>query len=459
MAQWGVRGAVAFVSQQEDSKPLLLSSTGDEEKVTVKTEPLLLPEITKRKRLSRNQLKEVKASLNAKEMQNSSMHRTKKHDCNVQRWSTERYKLAEENMLEILKAEGATFENPISRPALRTAARKRIGDTGLLDHLLKHIDGKVAPGGTERFRRWFNINGIMEYWLEDADLVNVRKQAGVQDPYWVPPSGLRGRGSGPFEEHVSAEELKELKAELNKMKSDMQELVSKKQDQHVGNQVEEMLKEMMKWKAETENSLKAILSSWKGMQDMYGELVTLKAKLEQQLVEIKTLLSSSTQEVKQHPASSPQPQPSERWEDWLEITKLDDVQGNEFMPWFDGTNLVNAEQEVVMDDICSLFPLQSKPGDSQSWSSACARELEQLKEEMTNKNKDIQECVPKNQKEDQINVTPDSSTTVNSVSELHNSSFLCQEMFVELFNWKAKMEQKLIEITNSITIIRQATGV
>ena len=44
------------------------------------------------------------------------------------------------------------------------------------------------------------------------------------------------------------------------------------------------------------------------------------------------------------------------------------------MPWFDGTNLVNLEQEVVIDDICSCFPLQSKPDDSQSWSSACARE-------------------------------------------------------------------------------------
>jgi len=50
-------------------------------------------------------------------------------------------------MWEVLKGDGATFENPITRPALRMAARKHIGDTGLLDHLLKHIDGKVAPGG------------------------------------------------------------------------------------------------------------------------------------------------------------------------------------------------------------------------------------------------------------------------------------------------------------------------
>ena len=48
-------------------------------------------------------------------------------------------------MVQLLKIQ-------LTRPALRMAARKHIGDTGLLDHLLKHIDGKVAPGGTERFR-------------------------------------------------------------------------------------------------------------------------------------------------------------------------------------------------------------------------------------------------------------------------------------------------------------------
>lgn len=120
-------------------------------------------------------------------------------------------------MLDIMKAEGATFQNPISRPQLRTAARKCIGDTGLLDHLLKHIDGKVAPGGTDRFRRWFNTNGVMEYWLENAQLVHLRQQAGVQDPYWIPPSRMM-RPIHPCEDPVSAQELKLLRAEFNKMK-------------------------------------------------------------------------------------------------------------------------------------------------------------------------------------------------------------------------------------------------
>lgn len=118
-------------------------------------------------------------------------------------------------MLEVLKAEGATCGNPISRPALRAAARKHIGDTGLLDHLLKHIDGKVLPGGTERFRRCFSPTGVMEYWLESADLVNVRREAGWQDPYL----GLPNRpGYGPSQDPVSAGELMLLKTEVLKLK-------------------------------------------------------------------------------------------------------------------------------------------------------------------------------------------------------------------------------------------------
>lgn len=119
-------------------------------------------------------------------------------------------------MLEIMRAEGAVFGNAISRPALRSAARKRIGDTGLLDHLLKHIDGKVAPGGAERFRRWHNTNGVMEYWLETADMADIRREAGVQDPFWVP--GTSSKHGDHVRDSIVAQELKQLKAEMAKMK-------------------------------------------------------------------------------------------------------------------------------------------------------------------------------------------------------------------------------------------------
>lgn len=120
-------------------------------------------------------------------------------------------------MFEVMKAENAVYENPISRPKLRLAARKHIGDTGLLDHLLKHIDGKIAPGGAERFRRCYNTEGVMEYWLESADLVKIKREAGVPDLCWVPPSQWKSNG-GALLDSVGAEEVTSLKQEIAKLK-------------------------------------------------------------------------------------------------------------------------------------------------------------------------------------------------------------------------------------------------
>lgn len=120
-------------------------------------------------------------------------------------------------MLKIMKAKGAVFGNPILRPALRAEARKLIGDTGLLDHLLKHMAGQVAPGGTDRFRRRHNADGAMEYWLESADLINIRKEAGVQDPYWTPPHGWK-LGDNPTQDPICSREIKKLHSEIAQIK-------------------------------------------------------------------------------------------------------------------------------------------------------------------------------------------------------------------------------------------------
>ena len=120
-------------------------------------------------------------------------------------------------MLKIMKEKGAVFGNPILRPVLRAETRKLIGDTGLLDHLLKHMAGKVAPGGEERFMRRHNADGAMEYWLESADLMDIRKEAGMQDPYWTPPPGWK-LGDNPTQDPVCARELKELREEIAKLK-------------------------------------------------------------------------------------------------------------------------------------------------------------------------------------------------------------------------------------------------
>uniref|UniRef100_A0A0E0JCM0 PTC1-like winged helix-turn-helix domain-containing protein n=1 Tax=Oryza nivara TaxID=4536 RepID=A0A0E0JCM0_ORYNI len=109
----------------------------------------------------------------------------------IDRWKATRYATAEASLLAIMRAHGARAGKPVPRAALREEARAHIGDTGLLDHLLRHIADKVAPGGAERFRRRHNAGGGLEYWLEPAELAAVRRKAGVADPYWVPPPGWK----------------------------------------------------------------------------------------------------------------------------------------------------------------------------------------------------------------------------------------------------------------------------
>ncbi|XP_039156396.1 protein DYAD [Eucalyptus grandis] len=199
----------------------------------------------------------------------------------IERWSAERYKLAERNMLKILKEKRAVAGNPILRPALRSEARKLIGDTGLLDHLLKHMAGKLAPGGAERFRRRHNADGAMEYWLESANLVEVRKAAGVEDPYWTPPPGWKP-GDNPTRDPTCAREIKQLKEEMANLKRDMQELVSQKQE-------EDLVVET------TPTSCMSCLnldhdSPLVPMKEMYVELKKRKATMEDQLREVSQLL-------------------------------------------------------------------------------------------------------------------------------------------------------------------------
>ncbi|KAG2668546.1 hypothetical protein I3760_15G165700 [Carya illinoinensis] len=458
MAQWAGHKQVGCISEKEEIKPQLLSSIAEEVeskyeiKEAVKDESLAISEIRKKKRLGRSQLREMKAAERVKERQSISYSiRQSKRDSKklkgVERWSAERYKLAEQSMFEVLKAEGATFGNPISRPALRTAARKRIGDTGLLDHLLKHIDGKVV--GTERFRRCFSPNGVMEYWLESAELVKIRQEAGWQDPFWVPPN--RWPSCGPSQDSVSAGELMLLKTEMVNLKRDMQELISKNQEQ---DQAEVVHKDLVKYKATVDAHLQEIKNSLVGMKGMHEELIVWKAQVERQLVEIKNSLSSIEQ-LKQDTAFSPPA--SERWEDWLESSNLNNIQGYEF--FYKSTDPVNFKQAVAVQNPCSALPPQMVPGDSSSEDPVCARDLELFNDEMVKTKRDVREMVPKNQEEDHTNVTPDSSATANSKSELDNSLIPFQEMIMELFKWKDKMEQRLEQISNSVSYMQASNQI
>ncbi|XP_021685142.2 protein DYAD [Hevea brasiliensis] len=467
MVQWGVCGPVALVDQCEGDKPQISSSCVKEEQMdddeAVTAASLVSPKLQKRRRLNLCQLREARAARCLRQGQTDS-HKQIKHEnpfpCKkdnsssrkkenfIDRWSKERYKLAEKRMLEVMKAEGAVFEKPISRPVLRVAARKHIPDTGLLDHLLKHIDGKVAPGGSERFRRCYNTQGVMEYWLESADLVKIKHEAGLPDPNWVPPSWWKP-GGDVVRESVSAGELTLLKEEVAKLKRDMNELLLKNQEQNRVDSVEEMHKELMKWRSKTDQCLMEISSSLSGMQDMYQELMMWKSKAEQQLMEISNSVSS-LQASKQCTTFSPV---SERWEDWLESTNLDNIKGEDFTPWLGSTDLVNVGQDAPLQE-CSALQPWLKSCDSPSRDPICARELELLKEEMAKVKRDVQYLLPKRMEDAQASVTPDSSATNSLKFDLDNPFLLFQEMFKELVKWKAKVEEQMLEISNSVSTLQ-----
>ncbi|XVE83488.1 hypothetical protein DITRI_Ditri16bG0091900 [Diplodiscus trichospermus] len=453
MEEWGVCWQVKLLGLRGDSTGKQPSGKIEEEydeddKKHVQAELISGAGVRKRKCLSSNQPRKEKAARSGKQRLNSGPNKCKQinHNDSVERWSTERYKLAEQSMLEIMKAEGAVFENPISRPALRMAARKRIGDTGLLDHLLKHIDGKVAPGGTDRYRRCYNTGGVMEYWLESADLASKRKEAGIS-PFWQKPDG------GRFKDSACALELKLLKEEMVKMKRDMLELVSKQQEQDQAILIKEMQKEMVKWKAKTDEHLMEFSSSLNAMQDMCKDLVTWKARVEHQLLEISNSLNS-LQTSDQCTIFSPSA--SDRWEDWLESTNLDNFLGGNLVPWFERPELINFRQDSVVQDT-DLAPLAwSRPGNSLSQGPICAQQLDVLNEEMAKIKRDVQDLAPRRQ-EYQANVTPDSSVTANSNIDLDNSLLLFQDMLKDLVKWKAKIEQQLLEISSAINAMQRLT--
>ncbi|KAI7750224.1 hypothetical protein M8C21_025751, partial [Ambrosia artemisiifolia] len=261
MIRWGVRRQVMFIGRPKESSNTQSSSSFVQGEEEVKIEQVSKDECqedeeaedqeanddgteedkaectrTLRKRKKGKQVKYLRQA-NKKPMKKCRKLATRDL---TDRWSKERYKAAELSLLEAMKEKKAMIGNPITRPVLRVEARKRIGDTGLLDHLLKHVANKVAPCGTLRFRRSHNADGAMEYWLESADLLNIRKEAGVKDPFWIPPPGWK-LGDSPIQDPIVAKEISSLKEvisnikrdyekELEKLRREVQELTSKKDE-------------------------------------------------------------------------------------------------------------------------------------------------------------------------------------------------------------------------------------
>ncbi|KAJ6701487.1 PROTEIN DYAD [Salix koriyanagi] len=290
VVKWGKRRQVRFLAKQvEDNREIVAVSNdvvkGEEEKDNDGGDDTEEEEEEEDVKVEVNKSREAKRKLCKRKGQGESgsksspkkkrpksekknriaVNKQKKNKVirkSIDRWSAERYKMAEVSIFKVMKEQNAVFRNPILRPGLRAEARKLIGDTGLLDHLLKHMAGKVAPGGEERFRRRHNADGAMEYWLEKANLVDIRKEAGVQDPYWTPSPGWKP-GDNPTRDPVCAREIKELRKEIDKLKRTLEH-----------------------------GSLLIPL------EEMYIDLVNKKVKMEEQLVGISRSLCGMEEEMK-----------------------------------------------------------------------------------------------------------------------------------------------------------------
>ncbi|GMI76631.1 hypothetical protein HRI_001332400 [Hibiscus trionum] len=286
MVRWGRRRQVRFFSPHEEPRIV----QGEEEEKGNEEEKEIMGSKRKLHGASLRIRTQTAKKLKQENDQQITLYKPSKRrevKNSIERWSVHRYNLAEKNMLKIMKEKGAMFGNPILRPALRAEARKLIGDTGLLDHLLKHMAWKVAPGGEERFMRRHNADGAMEYWLESADLMDIRKEAGVQDPYWNPPPGWK-LGDNPTQDPVCARELKELREEIAKLKMGMME--NKKTEENLA------LVTTPNSAAASQNMVHEA-NMLLPLKEKYMGLMKLKDKLEGQLGEIGKSLSGVEEEM------------------------------------------------------------------------------------------------------------------------------------------------------------------
>ncbi|CAO2207732.1 unnamed protein product [Urochloa humidicola] len=250
-AGWGMKRRVRYIGRHCDEAPKEAGINGYDTEVSVREEQQCraTQEVT---RSDRNCKRKLEAEGNSKDrhrdegktngkVQGGSKKSSKKVKNRTveskdgdprhgkDRWSAERYAAAERSLLDIMRSYDARSGAPVIRQVLREEARKHIGDTGLLDHLLKHMAGRVPEGSAHRFRRRHNADGAMEYWLEPAELAEVRRQAGVSDPYWVPPPGWKPGDDISFVagDLLIRRQVEELTEEVHGVKRQMEQLVGK----------------------------------------------------------------------------------------------------------------------------------------------------------------------------------------------------------------------------------------
>ncbi|KAK2078526.1 hypothetical protein QBZ16_003366 [Prototheca wickerhamii] len=124
------------------------------------------------------------------------------------RWSARRYEAGRAALVRILREMGAlSGMTAVLRPVLRETARKAIGDTGLLDHLLKHMADQVVSAEGDFLRRRHNKEGHMVYWLQSPSQAELAGEllknevsalsSELQELKEARPGLERGQGRGP----------------------------------------------------------------------------------------------------------------------------------------------------------------------------------------------------------------------------------------------------------------------
>uniref|UniRef100_A0A0D3E1K0 Cation-transporting ATPase n=1 Tax=Brassica oleracea var. oleracea TaxID=109376 RepID=A0A0D3E1K0_BRAOL len=416
------------------------------------------------------------------------------------RWNTERIDFSEQVIVDVLKEKGASFDAPVSRAELRASARGKIGDTGLLDHLLKHIDGNVTPGGADRFRRCHDTQGTMQYWLESADLLKIKRESGVPDPNWVPPPWWKLQGANGVikiesgvdddEPSASTSELKEemdrmkseikelvselalikrecgipdpdliplaqwkiqssshshdssavsskLREELDQIKSDIKKLVSKPKLPDHAEANEKLFKEIMSWKVKTDKQIAEISKSLTSTQGMVKELVSWKDKVEQKLVGI-------SNNVQANGTNSFNPAP-QSWEHILHNANLDDFTVNGFEPWDVDADLINVLPEAVRPDKYSLPPNARKSSfQDHMW----FEEQSVLNSEMQRTESCMTRGDSRSSNQDKAEMPP------GPRADIDDTNIVSQETLKELVNWKAKAEQQLMEMSDAVRALQ-----
>ncbi|XP_062209369.1 protein AMEIOTIC 1-like [Phragmites australis] len=304
---WGVRRRVRYIGQHRDDAPKEASvdgynteaSAGEEQQRPATREVTKSARNCKRKREAEESSKDKHSDEGKKNKQvqggsKKSSKKEKKRTVEAKdsdprrgkdRWSADRYAAAERSLLDILRSRGARFGAPVMRQVLREEARKHIGDTGLLDHLLKHMAGRVPEGSTHRFRRRHNADGAMEYWLEPAELAEVRREAGVSDPYWVPPPGWK---PGDDVSHVAGDLLvkrlvEELAEEVNGVKRHMEQLLDK-DGEFDAERAYSSLKEKYQSVVRANEKLEKQVFS---LKDMYENVVQMNGELKKEVLSFK----------------------------------------------------------------------------------------------------------------------------------------------------------------------------